>query len=463
MIIRNLKEIQKMCGGSNLAKKYEDLSINGVSIDSRNIEKNQLFIPLSGDKFNGHEFLDKAIENGALASLWNKDEALPKVDFPLILVEDTLLALQSLARSYRLEVNPKVVGITGSNGKTSTKDILASLLASQYKTHKTLGNFNNHIGLPLTILNMDEDVEMAVLEIGISDFGEASLLTSIAKPNLALVTNIGEAHLEDLKTRENIVRAKLEILEGLDSEGLFIYPGDEEILKDKIKSIEKKFKTMSFGSSDFNDFQYEKISLDEKGSFFTLKNIESPDFFLPMLGSHQISNSTAAILVARYFNISFDNIKKALLNVDKTKMRSELIRGKGFSLINDSYNSNPTSLSAALETLYSMEAYDQKIIILGDMLGLGEDNIKMHKYIGSKIDKNQVAYLFTLGPLSRHLADEAKLNLGDDRVFSYDSKDKVKDHIRRIIKKNSLILVKASRAFGLEELVFTLKEEDFFN
>lgn len=463
MIKRNLKEIQEMCKGSGLDLKYEDILIKGVSIDSREIHLNQLFIPLAGDNFNGHEFLKNSIENGAIASLWNKDEPLPNIDFPLIIVDDTLLALQDLAKSYRSQLNTKVIGITGSNGKTSTKDILASLLKTQYKTHKTMGNFNNHIGLPLTILNIKEDIEMAVIEIGISDFGEASLLTSIAKPDVAIITNIGEAHLEDFKSRENIAKAKLEILEGLNEKGLFVYPGDENILNDKVKSIKESFNSKSFGLKASNDFQAEIISISGEGSSFTLKNIDSPIFFLAMLGSHQVLNTTAAIAVARYFNISFNNIKKALLNVEATKMRSELVEANGFFIINDSYNSNPSSLKAALDTLYSMENYDQKIVILGDMLALGENQIKMHEDIGLKIDSEQVDYLFTIGPLSRKLAKVAKSKLANEKVFSYDNKDKIIQDIKKIIKPNSLILVKASRAFELEELVYSLKDENFFN
>lgn len=461
MIKRSLKQIQEMCQGHGLNSNYEDLLIEGVSTDTRKIYSNQLFIPLMGENFNGHKFINKAVENGAIASLWNKDEALPNIDFPFILVDDTLVALQDLAKSYREQLNTKVIGITGSNGKTSTKDILASLLKTQYKTHKTLGNFNNHIGLPLTILNMDEDVEMAVIEIGISELGEASLLTSIAKPDVALITNIGEAHLEGLKTKENIAKAKMEILEGLDPKGLFLYLGDDPVLKESVESTTGDFEIKSFGLENFNDFQPEAVFVNEKGCSFFFKNIYSPTFFLPMLGKHQIYNATAAIIIARHFNISFDNIEKGLLNVEATGMRNELVQGSGFTILNDSYKSNPSSVLAALDTLYFMENYNQKIVVLGDMQGLGDEEIKMHEEIGGEIDPKQVDFLFTIGPISRNIAKIARLNLGDDNVFSYDNKSDLIEEIKKVIKPNSLILIKASRAFELEELVHELTENNF--
>lgn len=461
MIKRNLKKIQEMCNGHGLNVEDENLLVEGVSTDSRKIYSNQLFIPLVGDNFNGHGFLDMAINNGAIASLWNESEPLPNVDFPIILVKDTLVGLQTLAKSYRQELDTKVIGITGSNGKTSTKDILASLLKTQYKTHKTLGNFNNHIGLPLTILNMDEDTEMAVIEIGISEFGEASLLTSIAKPDVALITNIGEAHLEGLKTRKNIAKAKMEILEGLKTNGLFVYPGDEPILKEMLVDFSKDYEIKSFGSENFNDFQPETKFINETGVSFFFKNIYSPTFFLPMLGKHQISNATAAIAIARHLGISFDNIEKGLLNVEATGMRNELVQGNGFTILNDSYKSNPSSVLAALDTLYFMENYNQKIVVLGDMLGLGDEEVKMHEEIGSGLDPKQVDYLFTIGPISRNIAKIARLNLGDEKVFSYDNKSDLMKNIKKVIKANSLILIKASRSFELEELVQQLTDKSF--
>ena len=310
MIIRSLKDIQEMVHGSGLKTRHENIIVRGVSTDSRNIELDQLFVPLTGEFFNGHEFIYKAIEKGAVAALWNKNEPIPEVGFPLILVDDTLLALQRLASSYRNQLDLKVIGITGSNGKTSTKDILASLLKTEYKTQKTLGNFNNHIGVPLTLLDLEEDSKMAVIEMGMSNLGEIELLSSIAKPDVALITNIGEAHLEDLKTKENIIKAKMEILKGLKTNGLFLYIGDDSMLKEAVHNTPMNYEIMNFGMENFNSYQPQKVFVNEKGVSFFFKNVSSPTFFLPMLGEHQIYNATAAIAIARYFGISYDNIEK---------------------------------------------------------------------------------------------------------------------------------------------------------
>ncbi|MSU02756.1 UDP-N-acetylmuramoyl-tripeptide--D-alanyl-D-alanine ligase [Tissierella pigra] len=459
MITRSLQEIETMCSGTGLKDKYSDIVIKGVCTDSRNIIHGQLFIPLIGENFNGHDFITMAIGKGAVACIWSKDETMPDLDFPFILVEDTTKALQELAKSYRSQLNTKVIGITGSNGKTSTKDILAGLLKTQYKTHKTLGNFNNYIGLPLTILSMDEDTEMAVLEMGMDNFGQIELLTSIARPDAAVITNIGEAHLEDLKTRENIAKAKLEILKGLKPNDFFLYYGDESLLKKEMNNISIDYNIKTFGNDSSNDYQPEILFVNETGDSFYLKEPKSPEFFIPMLGEHQVLNATAAIAVARYFGISYENIEKGLLNIEKTGMRNELIKGNNITILNDSYKSNPSSVLVALNTMYFMEGYDQKIVVLGDMQGLGDDEINMHKEIGLKIDSSKIDYVFTYGPLSKHIAESAVLNFGKDKVYSFESldhKNKLIEKIKEVIKPNSLILTKASRALAMEEVVESL-------
>lgn len=442
-----------MCSGSGLANKFEKIVIRGVSTDSRNISAHQLFIPLIGENFNGHDFITMAIGKGAVASLWNKNEPMPDNDFPFILVDDTTLALQELAKSYRSQLNTKVIGITGSNGKTSTKDILASLLKTQYKTHKTIGNFNNYIGLPLTILSMGEDTEMAVLEMGMDNFGQIELLTSIARPDAAVITNIGEAHLEGLKTRENIAKAKLEILKGLKPNDLFVYYGDDSILKKEIQNIPMEYNIKTYGSSENNDYQPEITFVNEKGDSFYLKEPASQEFFLPMLGEHQVLNATAAIAVARYFGISYENIEKGLLQVEKTGMRNELIHADGFTILDDSYKSNPSAVLAALDTLYSIKGYSQKIAVLGDMLGMGDEQADMHRDIGRTIDPNQIDYLFTLGDFGKYFAETAQLNFPEGKVLAFFDKPSLIKKIKEVVEPNALILVKASRPLAMEEVV----------
>lgn len=459
MIIRNLKEIQTMCGGFGLKEKYEDIEIKGVSTDSRNISSENLFIPLVGENFNGHKFIQDVIDKKIKAALWSRNESIPDIDFPFILVNDTTLALQELAKSYCKDIEPKIIGITGSNGKTSTKDILASLLGTQYKTHKTKGNFNNEIGSPLTLLEMDEDTEMAVIEMGMDGFGQIELLTNIAPPDAAILTNIGEAHLEGLKTKENIAKAKLEILKGLKKDKLFLYYGDDSMLREQVENMNSSHEIKTFGNKEFNDYQAEILFINEKGASFHLKKPEYPEMFLPMLGKHQVLNATAAIAIAEYFNISFEDIERGLENIDKTGMRNDLIKASGFSILDDSYKSNPASVLAALTTTYDIEGYDQKIVVLGDMLGLGDEEIDMHKEIGLKIREDKIDYVFTIGNLGQYIHETAKLNFPQDTVFHFSNKKDLVTKINEIIISNALVLVKASRSLAMEEVVEALKKD----
>ncbi len=457
MIACDLNKIASMSGGSLISKKYNDITIEGISTDSRTIGSDNLFVPLMGENFNGHEFIQNVIDKGVKASLWSKNEAIPDIDFPFILVEDTLIGLQTLASSYLKTVSPKVIGITGSNGKTSTKDILASLLKTQYKTHKTKENFNNGIGVPLTILSMKDDTEMLVLEMGMDNFGQIELLTRIAPPDAAIITNIGEAHLEGLKTPENIAKAKLEILRGLKLGKLFVYYGDDSMLKSEVEMIASHHEVKSFGIDDFNDYQAEILFINENGDSFYLKEPKSEEFFLPMLGEHQVLNATAAIAIARYFGISFENIKKGLLTVEKTGMRNEMVKCNGFTILDDSYKSNPASVRAAMNTLYSINGYSQKMVILGDMLGLGDDEIQMHRDIGSTINENNIDYLFTIGEFGKYIYESAKSNFPKDKTMHFDDKDALVKKVKETAKNNALILVKASRPLAMEEVVAKLK------
>lgn len=462
MIKRHLKDVQLMSNGHGLCEKYEDIIIEGVSTDSRSIKEGQLFVPLIGEKFNGHRFIDEAIKRGAKAALWDKNEPLPDVDFPFILVDDTLLALQQLAKEYRNQLDIKIVGITGSNGKTSTKDIVASLLGTKYRTKKTMGNLNNFIGVPLTILELDEDTEMAVIEMGTEKFGEISVLTSIVRPDVAIITSIGDVHLQDLLTKENVAKAKLEILEGLNPNGIFAYFGDDTTLKKEIKKYDIKHKTITYGTEEHNDYQCELNMMDQNGISFTLKTPNVYDFFLPMLGKHNMYNATAAIVVARYFDIPFEQIQEGFYHIQKTGLRHELVHATGYSILNDSYKSNPDSLLAALDTIYTMDNYSQRIAVIGDMLGLGKDEIKLHENIGLKIREDKIDYIFTLGPLAKHIGLTAKLRFGNERVIHCSSKSELVKKIQHVIKPNALILVKASRDLAMEEVVEALKKEVSF-
>lgn len=474
MINRTLSQIVNMVDGHLVSQgRVDDRRIIGVSTDTRTIKAGQLFIPIKGKRFDGHHFLQKAVEQGAAAALWDADEPILSREIPLIMVEDTLSATQRLAREYRKQLDVRVIGITGSNGKTSTKDILAALLATTYRTQKTFGNLNNHLGVPLTLLELKEDTEMAVVEMGMSGLGEIELLASMALPDAAVITNIGEAHLADLKTKENILQAKLEILSGLAENGLFVYNGDDPYLRRECKflstlsqrSTRTTFNVNTFGSHPSNGYVPSAYFVEERGITFTLSEEACPTLFLPMLGKHQMYNAIAAIAVARHFGVSYEQIRQGLLQVEATGMRNEMIRADKLTIINDSYKSNPSSLRAALETLYHLKGYSMKIALLGDMNDIGdaEQCIQFHREIGEEIDGNQINYLYTIGRFADQLAQAASTRLSTERIFSFQEHEQKQliEHLQNRLQPNAVVLVKGSRELQLESVVETLMKREY--
>lgn len=457
MIKKTLGEVESLVNGRELLDKYKNLTINGVSTDSRNIEAGNLFFPLKGENFDGHEFATMAMDKGAIAIVASEKLDL---DLPIIYVNDTGLALQDLARAYIEEVNPFVLGITGSNGKTSTKDIIASILARKYKTHKTKGNFNNTIGLPLTILDMDSDTEMLVLEMGIDHFGEMDILSKIARPNIGLITNAGEAHLDDLGTKENVARAKMEFLTNMKENPVYFYFKDDENLENLSSTVPENIQKISFGLADSSDYMAEIDHLSHKGSYIKMPRLSNKPFFIPLIGKHQAYNVAAALAVADFLKISEEDIRLGLENVEATGMRNEIKTNGKLTILDDSYKSNPSSLLAALETLYSLDGYDQKIAILGDMLGIGDDIEQMHRDIGRLIDEKQIDYIIGIGYYSEYIIWEAEERFGQARLIHFEEKpDNIVEVVNKIRKNNPIILVKASRPLELDTIVADLLED----
>lgn len=449
MIKRTLLDIENMINGEGLEEHYKNEYITGVTTDSRNIDEGNLFFPLIGDVFNGHEFVEKAILGGVKAVVWQKSEKNPPKDVPIIFVEDTLLALQSLAKAYISELDTKVIGITGSNGKTTTKDMVAAVLETTYKVHKTKGNFNNHIGLPLTILSMSEDTEMGVLEMGMSGKGEIELLSHIAHPDVAIITNIGESHLMDLGSREGIAEAKLEITTGLKKDGVFIYHGDEPLLQERVPA--KSLNSVTFGEATTNDYFPTNIKQELTGTSFEVNNEE---YFIPVLGKHNVSNALAAYAVADYFGIKKDAIREGFSSIKLTGMRLELIESKiGASIINDAYNASPTSMMAAINLVENLDGFDQKFVVLGDMLELGNEEKEFHQQVGRSINPDNISHIYTYGKLGREIARGAQERYSNEHVHHFDDKQELIKHLTSLVKENDVVLVKASRGMKLEEVV----------
>ena len=449
---RTVAQIAHMIPGSTLIGN--SVEINGVSTDSRENLQGKLFIPIKGEKFDAHQFLQQAIENGAAAVLCSKSFENVPTNVPVVLVEDTLEGLQQLAKSYLNEWNGKVVGITGSNGKTSTKDILTSILSAKYKVHKTQGNYNNHIGLPLTVLAMDEDTEVAVLEMGMSNFGEIELLTKIANPDAAIITNIGESHMMELGSRAGIAKAKLEIAEGLKENGTLLINGDEPLLIDGVKGIPFKGNIETFGFNHSNLLFPTTFELTENGSSFEVNQIENNTLTLSVLGKHNISNTLAAIGVAMKFGLTSAEIENGLGKLELTKMRMELLKApNGVTVINDAYNASPTSMKAAIDLVADLKGFARKFVVFGDMLELGDLEVAFHEEIGSEVASKGIDYLYTYGELASNGAAVAKKVMGESRVKSYQDKEKLIQDLLQTAKENDLIVVKASRGMKLEEVV----------
>ncbi len=458
MIIRSLADIQTMIPGSIIDERYASVMIHGVSTDTRTIERGNLYVPLKGATFNGHEFVRQAFDKGATAALWSEHEPNAPKDVPLIFVDDSLVALQQLAHAYRKQLRTRVIGVTGSNGKTTTKDMIASLLGTLYRVQKTEGNLNNHIGVPLTLLRLKEETEYAVVEIGMSGFGEIELLSTLAEPDVAVITNIGESHLQELGSREGIATAKFEIVKGLQRDGLLIYHGDEPLLQARVQQSSLSY-VQTFGMEPTNDYYPLDIRVQADGTTFTVNGWPDETFHMPLLGRHHVMNALAAMAVARFASVDVAHMKEGVSCLTVTKMRTEVVkRHDGVTVINDAYNASPTSMRAALELLGQLTGYRKKIAIVGDMLELGEQEIAFHEQIGRMLDPQKIDYVFTYGVRAKAIAEQAKKRFGEGRVRSYEEKAELAADVQAIMEAGDVILLKASRGMKLEEIIYLLNE-----
>ncbi|WP_146553317.1 UDP-N-acetylmuramoyl-tripeptide--D-alanyl-D-alanine ligase [Rummeliibacillus sp. SL167] len=432
----------------------EDVVVTGVSINTRTLQKGDLFIPFHGEKTNGHKFVTQAFENGAVAALWQKGEPNPPKDIPLIFVDDSEAALQQMANAYRAEHQATFIGVTGSNGKTSTKDLIAGTLSPYFKVQKTEGNHNNQLGLPLTILSLDEDTEFAILEMGMDGFGQIECLTKIAKPKYAIITNIGEAHMLALGSREGIAKAKFEIVQGLQQDGKFFYDGDEPLLKSLVADAQH-LEAISFGLAPSDDLMAFNIESTENGSTFKVKGIVNGNFFLPVLGRHQVKNALVAILIAHEAGLTGEQIRAALKKVSLTNMRMQLVNGdQGILFINDAYNAAPTSIRAALQFMQSTNMRQDKWVVLGDMLELGELEQQFHEDLADAIDPANIHQVCLFGPRMKWLYDRLKAKVPEENLlWTDDNYDAIIEKIRHSADENAIILLKGSRGMELERVL----------
>ena len=452
-----IKDILK-CTGGKLIQGDENYECENFTNDTRKIEKGDTYIAIKGEKFDGNIFFEEAIEKGAdTVILENKKIEKKYENKNIIIVDDTKKALQQIATAKRnLYKDLIVVGITGSVGKTSTKDMIYSVLSQKYKTLKTEGNFNNDIGLPLTILKLREH-EVAVIEMGMNHKREIS---KIAKPQLAVITNVGTAHIGNLGSRENILNAKLEILEGMQKPKIVIN-NDNDLLHEWKNNLKENIEVHTFGIENKSDCMAENIKKSENNSEFICNiNNEKIKINVPIGGDVFIINSLCAILVGKNLGLSDKQIQDGIENFELTKKRMEIIKLKNnITLINDSYNASLDSMKASIKYLSELKG-KRKIAVLGDLFELGDYSEKIHRKIGEEIVKNKIDLLYLIGENSKYIKDEALKNgMNKNNIFYFNSKNEIINNLKNIMTENDIVLFKASNGMRLFEIVEELKKD----
>lgn len=457
----NILDIVKAVDGKLINPPKKEQFIKGFQQDSRKIKEDFIFIPLIADR-NGHDFVGKAKEKGAIASFWSDSLDDAPEDLPLIVVENTLKALQEVAVYHLKRVDPKVIAITGSNGKTTSKDMVNKVLEAKYSTHKTAGNYNNDIGLPLTILEMEPSTEMLILEMGTSNPGEIEFLSKLAQPDLAVVTMIGESHIESFGSREDLAKEKLSIRSALKKEGLFIYPANEPLIKERLFSDRRN---KNFSITQSADLYAEKIIERRDLTEFTLVDKETKKKMrmeIPIPGSYNVNNALIALLVGLEFGVSLKKAKKQLSQLKITKNRLEWVDGvNNWSILNDAYNASPSSMRAVLGYFEKLKTKSDKVLVLGDILELGEFSESLHRGLADAIHLNSYASIFLYGVEMKALYKEIKKEKNSEKVYYFEeSKEDLVRAIKDEVKESSYLLFKSSNGTDLLSLVHEFMIDD---
>mgnify|MGYP002579149089 CR=1 FL=1 len=454
-----IQELADATGATLLGEGISpDQTVTGVETDSRAVHPGDLFVALPGEKTDGHNFIPGALEAGAVACLTQQAPEKPLPGKCYLLVEDTMAAIGQAAKAYKAKFPIPVIGITGSVGKTTTKDMIAAVLSTRYRVLKTEGNYNNNIGLPLTLLRLDRSCEICVLEMGMDRPGEIDYLGEIVQPDVGVITNIGDAHIERLGSRENIFRAKCELLPHIRKEnGLLILNGDDALLS----TLRGRTPVPAVFCGSGEGLEYRAQSASSEGLDSLRSRLTTPamdrEVCIPALGSHMIYPTLIAAAVGEHFGLTADEIEQGIARFVPTRMRMNLVqRGNGITILDDTYNANPQSMRAAISVLAdSRSAW--KLAVLGDMFELGPYSPALHTGVGEYLGKRKIDCLVAVGDQARYLAEGAQ-SAGMTAVYPCADKKAAREILPGLIRPDSTILVKASRGMRMEELVDQLLE-----
>lgn len=457
-----VEDIVRICEGEWLVEN-KNLVCSNFSKDTRQIRPGDVYVGIQGEKFDGNTFYDKALEAGAKVCMLDnnciKEEVIRQYeDIAIVLVKNSIEALQKLAEYKRSLYDIPVIAVTGSVGKTSTKDIIASVMSEKYHTLKTQGNLNNHIGLPLTILGL-KDHEALVVEMGMNNFGEIRVLTNIAHPTMCVITNIGTSHIGNLGSRENILKAKLEILEGMKKDGIVIVNNDNDLLHTWAEENKENYHIVTYGIQNQSDIMAEEIQMETyKSTYQTQVNGKTEDVIVPVSGEHFVYNSLCAICVGLNNQIPMIDIKQGIAKFELTKNRMEILELKnGVTVINDVYNASFDSMKASLKYLGTFQNR-RKVAILGDMLELGEFSKELHEKVGEEVIVNQIDLLVVGGIEAKHIARVVKTKAKQVEVQEYNKTADIVLNLENIIKPGDMVLVKASNSMKFIDIVEELKK-----
>ena len=450
-----LRNIAAVTGGTYHGDESKGaIEVSSIETDSRKVKPGGLFVAIKGERVDGHDYIGQVIANGALAVI--SEHELGGGDFPYIQVESSLQAVKDIAEFYLKQLNIPVVGITGSVGKTSTKEMTYSVLRQKYRVLKTEGNFNNELGLPLTVFRLRDDDQIAVLEMGISHFGDMHRLAKIARPHTIIMTNIGCAHLENLKTRDGILKAKSEIFDFVEPDATIIINGDDDKLS-TIKEV-KGIVPVTYGLDCKNDFWADGLqSLGLKGTKCTIHTPKGviTDVVVGMPGRHMVLNALAGAAAGVAYGLSLDQIKDGIESNGSLAGRFNIIETGRYTIIDDCYNANPVSMKASLDAL--QDADTRKVAILGDMGELGTDEDKLHAEVGEYASKLNLDCLVCVGRLSAAMAEAAKKVGTGKEIHYFGSKESLTDNLGGLLRDGDTVLVKASHFMGFSDIVNLLQ------